>query len=105
MARPTKTTDDPAFNRFYKAYPVHRDHDRAFKTWQCLSAKDRQAAIAGIASYMAACQQSGAIIAYPQGYLSGRHWRDKPRPAPPSPSSASLFDSEETTDEPDMLIW
>ena len=62
------------FRTFWDAYGKKRDRGDAEKVWQRLSAKDRRAAIDGIAAYREACLRDGVAMMYGQGYLSHRRW-------------------------------
>ena len=91
---------------FWPAYPVHRDRQRAERAWNRLSAKDRQAAYAGIAPYREACQQSGISMMYAQGYLNNRRWEDEaePQTAPKALTSHSQPDTK-PAGEQEMLLF
>ena len=131
MAKKTSTPIDQEFQKFYKAYPIHRGRLDAEKAWRRLSAKDRRAARDGIARYCAICQQQGVSYKYPQGYLNGRRWEDEAAEpqekvssskffdersgkaerqvssngAQPTPETCNLKPETRDSDIPDMAIW
>lgn len=75
--------DDNGFGRFWDAYGRKLDRKAAEGAWRRLSAKDRRAAVAGIAAYREACLRSGVAMMYAQGYLNHRRWEDGQDGAPP----------------------
>ncbi|MCI6830271.1 MAG: hypothetical protein MR924_13630 [Prevotella sp.] len=66
----------PTFEEFWNAYGLKRDRIAAERAWNKLNAKDKRAAIAGIASYTNDCKQRGISRMYGQGYLNHRRWED-----------------------------
>ena len=71
----------PLFAEFWDAYAVKRNRRRAEPAWNRLTAREKRAAIAGIPSYRAACQQQGIAMMYPQNYLRDHRWEDEDSPA------------------------
>lgn len=69
-----------AFEEFWKAYPLRKDRAAAGRAWSRMSAKDRRAAMGGIAAYAGECLATGVAMAYPANYLRGRRWEDEPAP-------------------------
>lgn len=67
----------PDFKAFWDAYGKKRDRGAAEKVWKRLSARDRRAAVEGIAAYREACRRDGVAMMYGQGYLSHRRWEDE----------------------------
>lgn len=72
---PRKKTPD--FKEFWEVYGLKRDRIAAERAWSRLSAKDRTAAVDGIAAYREDCQRRGISMMYGQGYLSHRRWEDE----------------------------
>ena len=68
----------PEFKEFWDAYGLKRDRIAAERAWNRLSAKDRTAAVGGIAAYREDCLRRGIAMMYGQGYLSHRRWEDEP---------------------------
>lgn len=66
----------PTFEEFWNAYGLKRDRIAAERAWNKLNAKDKRAAIAGIAAYNVDCEQRGISRMYGQGYLNHRRWED-----------------------------
>lgn len=66
----------PTFEEFWNAYGLKRDRIAAERAWNKLNAKDKRAAIMGIAAYNADCEQRGISRMYGQGYLNHRRWED-----------------------------
>ena len=66
-----------AFEEFWKAYPLRKDRAAAGRAWSRMSAKDRRAAMGGIAAYAGECLATGVAMAYPAKYLTGRRWEDE----------------------------
>ena len=66
----------PTFEEFWNAYGLKRDRIAAERAWNKLNAKDKRAAIAGIAAYTNDCEQRGISRMYGQGYLNHRRWED-----------------------------
>lgn len=66
----------PTFEEFWNAYGLKRDRIAAERAWNKLNAKDKRAAIAGIAAYKQDCEQRGISRMYGQGYLNHRRWED-----------------------------
>lgn len=72
-----RCSNDNGFKAFWDAYGLKRERQAAEASWNRLSAKDRRAAIAGIAAYRERCRQSGVSMMYGQGYLNHRRWEDE----------------------------
>ena len=66
----------PTFEEFWNTYGLKRDRIAAMRAWNKLNAKDKRAAIAGIAAYTNDCEQRGISRMYGQGYLNHRRWED-----------------------------
>ena len=75
----SKQTD---FQTFWNTYALKRDRIAAERAWNRLSEKDKQAALAGIATYSDYCERHGICLMYAQGYLNHRRWEDEPEPVP-----------------------
>ena len=89
----------PDFQDFWDAYGVKRERIDAERAWNRLSARDKRAAIAGIAAYREGCRRTGVAMKYGQGYLSHRRWEDEApgsaadrRPALPAPGAYDDMD-------------
>ena len=102
----------PAFQEFWDAYALKRDRMAAERAWRRLSAKDRLAAFAGIASYTADCERRGISRMYAQGYLNHRRWEDdfgQYSSAPQKTASCHPGSSFEQTTDTNVLdgmeIW
>ena len=108
----------PDFQTFWDQYGLKRDRIAAERTWNRLSARDRRAAVGGIAVYREECQRRGISMMYGQGYLSHRRWEDEPtEPVPTSDAVASVSvqspkvkpspTPQPLTDEvlEEMLLW
>lgn len=95
------------FSDFWNAYGLKRDRLRAERAWNRLSAKDRQAAYAGIAPYREACQQSGISMMYAQGYLNNRRWEDETEPQAAAPKALTSHSQPDTkpAGEQEMLLF
>lgn len=65
------------FQAFWDAYALKRDRIAAERAWKKLSARDRQAAFAGIGRYDEDCKKRGISKMYAQGYISHRRWEDE----------------------------
>ena len=91
----------PDFGEFWDAYGLKRDRIAAERAWNRLTAKDRTAAVVGIAAYREDCLRRGIAMMYGQGYLSHRRWEDEPDTAdtsrkeqPPSCPTSPLDEME-----------
>ena len=80
-------TTPPSFQDFWDAYALKRDRIAAERAWKHLSAKDQQAAIAGIAAYREDCERRGISRMYAQGYLNHHRWEDELDVSRPAVSS------------------
>lgn len=67
----------PPFSDFWSAYPKRVAKGRAETTWNNLSRKDREAALAHLATAPFA-QTPARFIPYPSTYLRARRWEDEP---------------------------
>lgn len=99
----------PTFQQFWDAYGLKRDRYAAERVWKRMPAKDRRAALDGIADYRADCEQRGISMMYGQGYLSHRRWEDEPT-AVPSPTPRPAMPKQENVkpvqgEMPDMQTW
>jgi hypothetical protein len=72
-----KKNTESDFLTFWNAYCLKRDRIAAERAWKKLSAKDKQAAMAGIAPYRESCERSGIRMMYAQGYLNHHRWEDE----------------------------
>lgn len=99
----------PTFQIFWDTYSLKRDRIAAERAWNRLSAKDKQAALAGIEPYREECQRRGINRMYAQGYLNHRRWEDDLTPPtdPPSVvrSPLSVVSNPPPTDLATMDIW
>jgi hypothetical protein len=64
------------FDEFWDAYDKKENRRAAERAWGRLSAKDRRAAIDGIAEYQAH-RSDRKFWKHPQGYLNGRLWENE----------------------------
>jgi hypothetical protein len=76
----------------------------AERAWNKLSAKDRRAAMSGIASYRADCLQRGVAMMYAQGYLNHRRWEDDLSGQSSVPPAMETPQSSPTL-HPEMDTW
>lgn len=67
----------PTFREFWDYYDVKRNRLRAERAWNRLSAKDKKAAMEGIAAYREDCMAHGISMMYAQGYITNRRWEDE----------------------------
>lgn len=88
-----------AFEEFWKAYPLRKDRAAAGRAWSRMSAKDRRAAMGGIASYAGECLATGVAMAYPANYLRDRRWEDEPAPDTTAQPAAPAGAAQERMDE------
>lgn len=88
-----------AFEEFWKAYPLRKDMASAGRAWSRMSAKDRRAAMGGIAAYVGECLATGVAMAYPANYLRGRRWEDEPAPDTTAQPAAPAGAAQERMDE------
>lgn len=99
--RATRQTDDPAFNRFWLAYPKHVAKLDALKAWQALKPTPEivDAMLEALAwqRYQPSWQKDkGAFIPYPATYLRAGRWLDEPTvdvlpPAPPQKTQLPAY--------------
>lgn len=99
-----RTTNPPGFQAFWDAYALKRDRMAAERAWNKLSAKDRRAAMSGVASYRADCLQRGVAMMYAQGYLNHRRWEDD-LSGQSSASPALEAPQSSPTLHPEMDTW
>ena len=90
----TRKTDDPAFNRFWLAYPKHVAKLDALKAWHALNPSPMQvdAILEALAwqRYQPSWQKDkGAFIPYPATYLRAGRWLDEPDVTLPKPEAPS----------------
>lgn len=76
------------FELFWKAYPKRVAEAAARRYWASLSAKDRQAAIDGIAGYQFAADPK--FIPNPSTWISQRRWEDATSTAKPEADQDAL---------------
>lgn len=76
----------PTFQEFWDAYAMKLDRKGAEPVWNRLSARDKRAAIRGIAAYREDCRRRGIAMAYPAKYLRHRRWEDESGTPAPSAS-------------------
>lgn len=91
------------FQTFWNAYGLKRDRIAAERAWKRLSAKDQQAAYAGIPAYCEDCQRRGIAMMYAQGYINHRRWEDEIQPV----ESVAVAQQPSPTpgEPPKMEIW
>jgi hypothetical protein len=90
----------PSFQQFWDAYALQRDRYKAEPVWDRMTAKDKVAAIAGIAAYKERCRRQGVAVAYGCTYLSHRRWKDKDDAV-----QAGAKPSAKTDKPKKMLTW
>ena len=92
-ASATGRNRDIPFAVFWDAYGLKKDRKAAEGAWKRLSARDRRAAVEGIAAYREECRRTGVSMMYGPGYLNHRRWEDEtdtPAAAPEPAAGAAV---------------
>lgn len=70
LADMVHTDEGPAFEEFWKLYPIKRGKPACIKYWNQMSGDDRRTAIRNLPAYKRYCEVTSRMMLDPQGYLN-----------------------------------